>query len=108
MMSDLPMGYTGDEVRMGEGIYPHPECMAPDGADPCAGYHAALGRIAKLEAENEQLRRISELTRVFVETLEMKAFPSGPYFFIGPGTDMRAMQQLAQSVIDELEKGDGI
>ena len=33
-----------------------PECMMPDGADPCAGYHAAIDRIDELEAENEALK----------------------------------------------------
>jgi hypothetical protein len=27
-----------------------PSCMMPDGADPCAGYHAAIAKIAELEA----------------------------------------------------------
>ena len=40
---------------MDKGLYPHPACMAPDGADPCEGYHAALDRIAELEAENNRL-----------------------------------------------------
>ena len=36
---------------MNKELYPHPACMAPDGADPCESYHAALDRIAELEAE---------------------------------------------------------
>lgn len=27
-----------------------PDCMMPDGADPCIGYHATLARIAEIEA----------------------------------------------------------
>lgn len=33
-----------------------PDCMMPDGGDPCEGYSQLSRRIAKLEAENEQLR----------------------------------------------------
>lgn len=33
--------------------YPHPECMMPDGADPCGGYHAALEMIARLRQERD-------------------------------------------------------
>lgn len=33
-----------------------PDCMSPDGAEPCAGYTALLNRIKELEAENEQIR----------------------------------------------------
>jgi len=36
-------------------LQPLPDCMAPDGADPCPGYHAALQRIKALEAEHERL-----------------------------------------------------
>ena len=31
-----------------------PDCMMPDGADPCAGYHAAVDRIAELEADRKE------------------------------------------------------
>ena len=41
---------------MGKHIHPFPACMAPDGADPCAGYHAALERIDALEDEIAALR----------------------------------------------------
>ena len=36
---------------MSKEILPHPSCMAPDGADPCAGYHA-------LQAENAKLNKL--------------------------------------------------
>lgn len=39
-----------------KGVYPHPECMAPDGADPCAGYKAAMDRIAELQQALVQAR----------------------------------------------------
>lgn len=40
---------------MSKQLYPHPECMAPDGADPCEGYHQALNRIADLKRQLQEL-----------------------------------------------------
>jgi len=59
-----------DKTMIGKGIYPHPDCMAPDGADPCAGYHSALKRVAELEAENSGLLAAAESLAADVYTKE--------------------------------------
>ena len=33
-----------------------PECMAPDGAEPCKGYRQAFNVIQDLRVENEELK----------------------------------------------------
>jgi alkylation response protein AidB-like acyl-CoA dehydrogenase len=33
-----------------------PDCMMPDGADPCAGYQALAARLAEAEARIESMR----------------------------------------------------
>ena len=38
-----------------------PDCMMPDGADPCAGYHELQDNYDKLEAEVKRYREALEL-----------------------------------------------
>ena len=40
-----------------------PDCMMPDGADPCAGYQALAARIRELEAERDALKADAEVWR---------------------------------------------
>lgn len=49
---------------MSKQLYPHPECMAPDGADPCEGYHQALNRIADLKRQLQEARSGELLSQI--------------------------------------------
>ena len=40
-----------------------PDCMMPDGADPCRAYKELLAEVERLRAENEKLKAAAEHRR---------------------------------------------
>lgn len=49
--------------------YPHPACMAPDGADPCEGYHALQAKLTEANQEIERLKSSVKWRKEFMDGL---------------------------------------